>query len=173
MRVLPLLLVCTFACVSGPRPSAPIELVSIKNPASLPPLQCGRKGTKPVVVAIDLLTGNHLAITLTYPTLNEQFRYAIEEVRTLNNGHQALAGHKLANADGNDVWVDQRGSFLLFSGTPPRADDLNTTYRFVDATTQVHVDLETGANEPSGPVSMSVYLRCENLDAFIDALSAG
>ncbi len=173
MRVLPFLLFCSFACASGPRPTPPIKLVSIKDPASLPPLQCGRKGSKPVEVSTAVLAGNHLAITLTYPTLHEQFRYLIEEIRTFDNGHRALAGHKLANADGSDGWVDQRGSFLFFSGTPPRADDLNTTYRFSDATPQVHIDLETGANQPSGPVSMSVYLRCENLEAFIDALLAG
>ncbi len=60
----------------------------------------------------------------------------------------------------------------MFSGTPPRSDELNSTFQFVDARPEVQIDLTTGAEGgPSGHRAASVYLRCENLDAFIDALS--
>jgi len=162
------LLVSSVACVSGPRPTP----LAIKDPAALPKLECGRKSSKPVEVSIETLAGNHLAISILYPSLHEQFRYLIEEVRTLKSGQKALAGHKLSNADGNLASLDPKGSFLFFSGTPPRSDNLNATYQFNDQTTQVHLDLESGETAPSGPRAMSVFLRCENLDAFIAALSA-
>jgi len=158
------------AAAVAPPANSLVHALVFENLSSLPPLRCGRNGSKPVEVRVDTLGKNHLAIALNYPSLHQQFRYLIEEVRTLN-GRKALAGHRLANADGKDAWLDQSGSFLLFSGTPPRSDDLNATYQFVDARPEVQIDLESGAEGLSGHRAASVYLRCENLDAFLNALS--
>lgn len=162
---------------SAPAPAAPQGNPSsplVMNPATLPELHCGRQGDKPVELHVDKLAHNHLALSLKYPSGNQQgIRYLIEEVRSLENGHKALAGHKLSNADGKDAWLDPTGSFLLFSGTPSRSDELNSTYQFVDSRPEVQIDLTTGAEGgPSGRRAASVYLRCDNLDAFIEALSA-
>lgn len=59
---------------------------------------------------IDELIGRHLALTLIYPSLGQQFKNLVEEVRTLRHGPKALAGHKLRNRDGKETWSDRRGA---------------------------------------------------------------
>jgi hypothetical protein len=170
-------LLCTLGCLSGPgaRPIADAtpRPLALRDPAALPALRCGRKSSKPVEVRVDALGQNHISLTLTYPSLGQQFKYVIDEVRVLESGQKAMAGHKLVNNDGPEAWVDPSGSMVFFSGAPAGHGDLNATYRFVDRTPETHINLDTDEESSSERRSMSVYLRCENLDAFIDALAAG
>jgi hypothetical protein len=162
-----LLLVLSSGCVTAYL-TPPGGLLRVT--AELPALQCGRTGKRPLEVRVERLAGGRLAIAFVYPALGQQFKYLVEEVRSLPDGRRALAGHKLRHNDGNSAWVEPASTFQLFASTTARADELNTTYQISDHAPQVHVDLVSGALNDSRGTATDTFLRCENLTEFLAAL---